>query len=169
MIPLASVVLTSLVPMGVAVYFAIRHYRRASTTAARTLVGGVAGFNIVLALLILVGGAVWLSSPPRAMAAAVPGQAAGGLSALVPEQAAQVAPDQALADAISSGLAAIGAGLSVGGAAIGAGVAVGGTGAAAVGTIAEKPETLGRSLIFVGLAEGIAIYGLIISFLVLYR
>jgi V/A-type H+-transporting ATPase subunit K len=57
----------------------------------------------------------------------------------------------------------------VGGAAIGAGVAVGGTGAAAVGTIAEKPETLGRSLIFVGLAEGIAIYGLIISFLVLYR
>jgi V/A-type H+-transporting ATPase subunit K len=157
MIPFASVILTSLVPMGVAVYFAVRHYRRASTTAARTLVGGVAGFNVVLALLILVFGAVWLSSPPRAMAASVP------------EQAAQVTPDQALADAVSTGLAAIGAGLSVGGAAIGAGVAVGGTGAAAVGTIAEKPETLGRSLIFVGLAEGIAIYGLIIAFLVLYR
>jgi V/A-type H+-transporting ATPase subunit K len=157
MIPFVSVILTSLVPMGVAVYFAVRHYRRASTTAARALVGGVAGFNIVLALLVLGLGALWLSSPPRAMAAGVP------------EQATQVTPDQALANAISTGLSAIGAGLSVGGAAIGAGVAVGGTGAAAVGTIAEKPETLGRSLIFVGLAEGIAIYGLIISFLVLNR
>jgi F0F1-type ATP synthase membrane subunit c/vacuolar-type H+-ATPase subunit K len=170
MIPLASVILTSLVPMGVAIYFVVRHYRRASTTAARTLVGGVAGFNIVLALLILGFGAVWLSSPPRAMAAGAPNQVVGGSPSVVTlNQATQAAPDQALADAISTGLAAIGAGLSVGGAAIGAGVAVGGTGAAAVGTIAEKPETLGRSLIFVGLAEGIAIYGLIISFLVLYR
>ncbi len=41
------------------------------------------------------------------------------------------------------------------------------TGAAAIGAIAEKPEALGRSLIFVGLAEGVAIYGLLISFLVL--
>jgi V/A-type H+-transporting ATPase subunit K len=35
--------------------------------------------------------------------------------------------------------------------------------------IAEKPESFGRSLIFVGLSEGIAIYGLLISFLVLPR
>jgi V/A-type H+-transporting ATPase subunit K len=54
-------------------------------------------------------------------------------------------------------------------AAIGAGIAVSSTGAAAVGTIAEKPESFGRALIFVGLAEGIAIYGLIISFMVLNR
>jgi hypothetical protein len=46
-------------------------------------------------------------------------------------------------------------------------VSVGGSGAAAVGATAEKPESFGRSLIFVGLSEGIAIYGLIISFLVL--
>jgi V/A-type H+-transporting ATPase subunit K len=46
---------------------------------------------------------------------------------------------------------------------------VGGTGAAAIGAIAEKPEAFGRSLIFVGMAEGIAIYGLVISFLVLNR
>ena len=37
----------------------------------------------------------------------------------------------------------------------------------AVGATAEKPESFGRALIFVGLSEGIAIYGLIISFLVL--
>ena len=50
-------------------------------------------------------------------------------------------------------------------------VAAGATGAlgAAVGAIAEKPELLGRVLILVGLAEGIAIYGLIIAILILNR
>ena len=38
--------------------------------------------------------------------------------------------------------------------------------ALAIGAIAEKPEMLGRTLIMVGLAEGIAIYGLIISILI---
>jgi V/A-type H+-transporting ATPase subunit K len=61
--------------------------------------------------------------------------------------------------------AAIAAGLGT----IGAGVAVAGVGAAAVGAIAEKPELLGRVLIFVGLAEGIAIYGLIVAILLLNR
>lgn len=44
-----------------------------------------------------------------------------------------------------------------------AGYAVGKVGASALGAASEKPELLGRALIFVGLAEGIAIYGLIIS------
>jgi len=61
-----------------------------------------------------------------------------------------------LAAAIATGLAAIGAG-----------IAVGIAGAAAIGAISEKPELLGRTLIFVGLAEGIVIYGLIISFIIL--
>jgi V/A-type H+-transporting ATPase subunit K len=59
------------------------------------------------------------------------------------------------------------AALSTGLAAIGAGIAVGIAGAAAIGAVAEKPELLGRTLIFVGLAEGIAIYGLIIAFMVM--
>jgi V/A-type H+-transporting ATPase subunit K len=62
---------------------------------------------------------------------------------------------------------AIGAALAIGLASIGAGIAVGIAGAAAIGAIAEKPELLGRTLIIVGLAEGIAIYGLIISFIIL--
>jgi V/A-type H+-transporting ATPase subunit K len=62
---------------------------------------------------------------------------------------------------------ALGAALSTGLACIGAGIAVGIAGAAAIGGITEKPEILGRTLIFVGLAEGIAIYGLIISFMIL--
>jgi V/A-type H+-transporting ATPase subunit K len=54
-------------------------------------------------------------------------------------------------------------------AALGAGFAVAKVGAAAVGALAEKPELFGRLLIFVGLAEGIAIYGLIVSILILNR
>ncbi len=71
----------------------------------------------------------------------------------------------------SSGLggAEMGAALATGLACIGAGIAVGIAGAAAIGGITEKPEILGRTLIFVGLAEGIAIYGLIISFMILSR
>ena len=48
---------------------------------------------------------------------------------------------------------------------IAAAYAVGKVGAAALGAAAERPELLGRSLLFVGLAEGIAIYGLIIAIL----
>lgn len=66
----------------------------------------------------------------------------------------------------NNGLLMIGAALAVGLACIGAGVAVGQVGAAAVGAIAEKPDMLGKTLIFVGLAEGIAIYGLIICIMI---
>lgn len=61
----------------------------------------------------------------------------------------------------------LGAAIATGLAAIGAGIAVGVAGSAAIGAIAEKPELLGRTLIFVGLAEGIVIYGLIVSFIIL--
>lgn len=61
--------------------------------------------------------------------------------------------------------AAIVAGLG----ALGAAYAVAVVGAAAMGAVAEKPETAGRALIFVGLAEGIAIYGLIIAVMILSR
>jgi V/A-type H+-transporting ATPase subunit K len=61
--------------------------------------------------------------------------------------------------------AAISAGLGT----LGAGYAVGHVGSAAVGAVAEKPELFGRLLVLVGLAEGIAIYGLIVSILILNR
>jgi len=70
-------------------------------------------------------------------------------------------------EAVASGDRFLAAAVSTGLAAIGAGIAVGIAGAAAIGAVAEKPELLGRTLIFVGLAEGIAIYGLIIAFMVL--
>jgi V/A-type H+-transporting ATPase subunit K len=59
------------------------------------------------------------------------------------------------------------AAIAVGVGSLGAGAAVGYVGAAAMGAIGEKPELAGRALIFVGLAEGIAIYGLIIAIMIL--
>lgn len=61
--------------------------------------------------------------------------------------------------------AALAAGLS----AIGAAIAVAVVGAAALGAMSEKPELAGRALIFLGLAEGIAIYGLIVAIMILGR
>jgi V/A-type H+/Na+-transporting ATPase subunit K len=52
---------------------------------------------------------------------------------------------------------------------LGAAYAVAAVGTAAVGALTEKPETFGRLLILVGLAEGIAIYGVIIAVLILNR
>ncbi len=85
-----------------------------------------------------------------------------GGSSIAAEETAAVAPE-----IVSWGLmaAAIAAGLSAAGAAY----AVAHVGSAAVGALAEKPELLGRVLIFVGLAEGIAIYGLIVAILILNR
>lgn len=62
---------------------------------------------------------------------------------------------------------ALGAALTTGLACIAAGMAVGKVGAAALGAVSERPEILGRTLIFVGLAEGIAIYGLIVAILLM--
>ena len=83
-------------------------------------------------------------------------------------RAADALPRSALAvEAWSWGLAAAAASTAL--AALGAGFAVAKVGAAAIGALAEKPELFGRLLIFVGLAEGIAIYGLIVSILILNR
>lgn len=70
---------------------------------------------------------------------------------------------------VGLGLALIGIGIPTGLAAIGAGIAVGPVGAASLAVIVEKPEMLGRSLVYLGLAEGIAIYGLVVTILLLGR
>ncbi|MBN2886623.1 MAG: ATPase [Chromatiaceae bacterium] len=70
---------------------------------------------------------------------------------------------------IGMGLAMIGAGLPTALSTIAAGIAVGPIGAASLAAITEKPENLGRTLIYLGLAEGIAIYGLVISILLINK
>ncbi|MGA1845408.1 MAG: ATP synthase subunit C [bacterium] len=61
----------------------------------------------------------------------------------------------------------IAAAIATGMATIGAAIAVGLVGSSAMGAMSERPEMAGRALIFVGLAEGIAIYGLIVAIMIL--
>ncbi|MGA9963191.1 MAG: ATP synthase subunit C [Azonexus sp.] len=75
----------------------------------------------------------------------------------------------AIVISLGRGLALIGIGLPTALAAIGAGIALGPVGSASLAVIAEKPEMFGRTLIYMGLAEGIAIYGLVMSILLLGR
>lgn len=67
------------------------------------------------------------------------------------------------------GLAYISAALAVGLACLASGYAVARIGSAGLGTVSEKPELTGRVLVFLGLAEGIAIYGLIIAIMILNK
>ena len=140
---LVFAVLVGMIPVIPAVLYVIQNGKTSPVQAVSKMVSGLNGFNFLVGLMAAGLGVVWLASPSAALAS---GMAQEG----VVDQYAT------LAAALSTGLACIGAG-----------IAVGGSGAAAVGATAEKPESFGRALIFVGLSEGIAIYGLIISFLVL--
>jgi V/A-type H+/Na+-transporting ATPase subunit K len=67
----------------------------------------------------------------------------------------------------SSSAALIGAAVAVAGSSLGAAIAVAYTGAAALAAMSERPELFGRAMVIVGLAEGIAIYGLIVAIILI--
>jgi V/A-type H+-transporting ATPase subunit K len=128
------------------VFFALGRRRAAPTDTIRSLVSGLVRFNVILVLVAGGSALVGLIWPSMAFAAGA---------------SAQTTSSDPYASLAAAAAVAIGC--------IAAGLAVSNTGSAAIGTIAEKPETFGRALIFVGLAEGIAIYGLIIAFMILRR
>lgn len=76
---------------------------------------------------------------------------------------AQTAATGAGAGSAAAGSALIGAAIAVAGSSLGAAIAVAYTGSAALAAISERPELFGRAMVIVGLAEGIAIYGLIVA------
>jgi V/A-type H+-transporting ATPase subunit K len=75
----------------------------------------------------------------------------------------------AAAPAGIGGAALIGAAIAVAGSSLGAAIAVAYTGSAALAAISERPELFGRAMVVVGLAEGIAIYGLIVAIMMIGR
>lgn len=72
------------------------------------------------------------------------------------------------AEAAQGGLMYVGAALATGLSGIGGGIAVASAASAAIGAMSENEKIMGKTLIFVALAEGIALYGLIISLLILF-
>ena len=130
--------------MPIALFMLIKR-NRAQVDVTRKLVFGLSTVNIVMALMLLGVGLVWFLAPEVVVA-----------SGLVQETSGDPYASLAAAAAVSVG-------------SISAAYAVSTTGAAAIGAIAEKPDVFGKALIFVGLAEGVAIYGLIIAFIILNR
>ena len=87
----------------------------------------------------------------------------GGSAAAAGEEVAAVA-----SSGLADGLKYVGAALAVGLSGIGGGIAVAASASAALGAISENDKAFGKALIFVGLAEGVALYGLIVALLLLF-
>lgn len=130
--------------------------RRHPRTVRRSLVGALAATPaLALGLLVVaLGGA---GSEPA-------GAATDTEIVSVQAQPAEPAPATTTVD---SGSAFIGAGIAVAASALGAGIAIAYTGSAALAAVSEQPELFGRAMVVVGLAEGVAIYGLIVAVLIL--
>lgn len=121
--------------------------KRAGYRGSRKLYGAILA---VSSLLVLTGAALALFSGTSAAAEATEAAAASMVT-------------------VGAGLGFIAAACATGIACLGAGFAVANVGSAALGLVGEKPEMLGTTLIYLGLAEGIAIYGVIISLLIIQR
>ena len=80
------------------------------------------------------------------------------------------AEDAAAASAASAGaMKYLAAAIAVGLACIAGGMAVGKIGAAAMGAMSENPELSGKALPFVGLAEDICLWGMLVGVLILFK
>ena len=79
------------------------------------------------------------------------------------------APVAVAAAGAAAGIKYLAAGLAVGLACIAGGMAVGKIGAAAMGAMSENPELSGKALPFVGLAEGICLWGMLVGVLILFK
>ena len=126
------------------------------------------------------GAGIWLTMKPRRVSAGVLkggllanlalfGLGVAGIMLMGVQEvmAAEATATAAREITLGQGLALLGIGLPTGLAAIAAAMALGPIGSAALAVMAEKPEMFGRTLVYMGLAEGIAIYGLVMSILML--
>ena len=135
------------VTAGLGTAFLRRHHgRRALGTLAAVNLGLLAAATVVL------------------LAAVGSGAADAGGSSTTALHVAQVASSEG---GSTSWAALLGAAIAVAGSSIGAAIAVAYTGAAALAAVSERPELFGRAMVIVGLAEGIAVYGLIIAIILI--
>lgn len=104
----------------------------------------------VISCVILMTGTIYAAESPEAEVVAE--SAAGGTLANV---------------SVGAGLGMLGVALVTGLSCIGAGIAVAASASSAIGAISENPKTFGKAMIFVALAEGVALYGLLISIQIL--
>ena len=117
------------------------------------LLAGIGALLMVGAVALLIAA---FAAGPAAAGTAATGTAAAGV---------KIAAGAAATSGNSAAL--LGAAIAVAGSTVGAGIAVAYAGAAALAVMSERPELFGRAMVIVGLAEGIAIYGLIIGIILI--
>jgi V/A-type H+-transporting ATPase subunit K len=140
--------------------------RRRSRTALRVLMA----FDAVLVVVALgVFGVVLAAgtSTPAAADATVAEVVTATSGAQPSGQDGEGEPAATAESSSARSSALIGASIAVAGCGIGAAIGVAYTGAAALAAISERPEIFGRAMVIVGLAEGIAIYGLIVGIILI--
>jgi len=127
-------------------------------------VRGLRRLRVVSAALLLAGLSVLVLA-----VFARPGRAATPVPRAAPATAAATTTSSSSSSSTSSSAdsAFIGAAIAVAGSSLGAALAVAYTGSAALAAVSERPELFGRALVIVGLAEGIAIYGLIVAIILI--
>jgi len=117
------------------------------------LLAGIGALLMVGAVALLIAA---FAAGPAAAGTAAAGTAAAGV---------KIAAGAAATSGNSAAL--LGAAIAVAGSTVGAGIAVAYAGAAALAVMSERPELFGRAMVIVGLAEGIAIYGLIVGIILI--
>ncbi len=146
LIPVAAV--------AASVYFSIRCFRKTGNA------GKAVRINLITAVLLF---AVCIIAPLTVNAAEV--SAADAQTAAVAEGESETA--EAVSYDPTKGLGMLGAALVTGLSGIGGGIAVAAAAPAAIGATSEDPKAFGKALIFVALGESIALYGLVISIMIL--
>ena len=139
-------ILACIVAVGTVVYGKATITRKKKGSVKKAIFLSVAAFSFIAVSMLatlLFGNAVYAET--------------GSAATVIGQELSMGDGFKFLAAALSTGLATIGAGL-----------AVAAVGSSAIGAISEDSSLLGKTLIYVGMAEGIAIYGMIISILILF-
>lgn len=129
----------------------------------------IPGAFLVISVLVSIKAFENGKSPKRTVLTQIASFCAVFAFCLVCPIVAHAADASAATEAVSNatGLGYISAGLSTGLSCIGGGIAVGGSAPAAIGATSEDPKNFGKSIIFVALGEGCALYGMLISIMII--
>jgi V/A-type H+-transporting ATPase subunit K len=156
----AFLVLAAIAPLALVAVSVLMAVRSNGKNRRRVVAVNAAAFALVLALCCLGAGSVFAEDTT---AAASSSTTAAASDTAAPAQNEQDAHNS------SMGLGLLAAALVTGLAGIGGGIAVAAGAPAAIAANSENPKTFGKSLIFVALGESIALYGLVISIMILSK
>ena len=151
----AALIIVPAVVLMLSAFFTFRSRFNGKSAKKSMRINLITFLVLILMVSLLTFGASASSDAPAADAA--------------PAQATEQTAEEPASAAQSNGLGLLAAGLVTGLAGIGGGIAVAAGAPAAIAATSEDPKSFGKSLIFVALGESIALYGVVISILILNK